>query len=277
MTNQSWYVTLKPAIDTALYWPGAILKRIGLQKVAARYCFMLANHSALNLFGKKTMTQFYSRFVSPGDIVIDAGANVGHKAEVFAGLGARVVAIEPQPRCVRRLQERFARNPLVTIIRKAVSDYSGTATMYISKAHTLSTISGERAANNPQFWAATIAVDVVTLDAIIAALPAAPVFCKIDVEGHEDKVLCGLHYPIRAISFEYTPGTDIAANAIARLAQLGDYRFNFSRGESLDFDFDQWVDAITLKRHLLHCPEYGDIYARLENRLNDTSILPRAA
>jgi hypothetical protein len=41
---------------------------------------------------------FYRRFIRPGDLVFDVGANVGKRSAVFLDLGATVVAIEPNPR-----------------------------------------------------------------------------------------------------------------------------------------------------------------------------------
>ena len=47
-------------------------------------------------------TQLYARFVKPGDLVFDIGAHVGDRVAAFRRLGARVVALEPQPALARR-------------------------------------------------------------------------------------------------------------------------------------------------------------------------------
>jgi predicted RNA methylase len=44
-------------------------------------------------------SEFYSQFVSSGDLVFDVGANVGNRSKIFSRLGARVIAFEPQPAC----------------------------------------------------------------------------------------------------------------------------------------------------------------------------------
>ena len=49
---------------------------------------------------------FFSNFVHADDLVFDVGANIGDKTEIFLGLGARVVAVEPQPDCMRELKAR---------------------------------------------------------------------------------------------------------------------------------------------------------------------------
>src|SRR6266481_9284314 len=48
---------------------------------------------------------FYRQFIQPGDLVFDVGANIGGKTAAFLSLGARVVAVEPNPVCAHRLRE----------------------------------------------------------------------------------------------------------------------------------------------------------------------------
>ena len=43
------------------------------------------------------MDALYRRFVKRGDLVFDIGAHVGDRVAAFRRLGARVVAVEPQP------------------------------------------------------------------------------------------------------------------------------------------------------------------------------------
>ena len=49
------------------------------------------------------MDRLYGQFVRPGDLVFDVGAHVGDRIAAFRRLGARVVAVEPQPALVRTL------------------------------------------------------------------------------------------------------------------------------------------------------------------------------
>src|SRR5437763_2433232 len=51
---------------------------------------------------------FYRQFVNSGDFVIDIGANVGLKTRALLALGARVLAVEPNPICLERLKEQNA-------------------------------------------------------------------------------------------------------------------------------------------------------------------------
>jgi hypothetical protein len=47
---------------------------------------------------------FYARFIRPGGLAFDIGAHVGDRAASFCRLGARVVAVEPQPALLRALR-----------------------------------------------------------------------------------------------------------------------------------------------------------------------------
>ena len=50
---------------------------------------------------RAAMERLYSRFVAPGDLVFVIGAHVGDRIAVLRHLGARVVAVEPQPALVK--------------------------------------------------------------------------------------------------------------------------------------------------------------------------------
>lgn len=51
--------------------------------------------------------RFFSSFISEGDLVYDVGANYGNRVKPLVQVGARVVAVEPQPKCALYLLERF--------------------------------------------------------------------------------------------------------------------------------------------------------------------------
>jgi hypothetical protein len=46
---------------------------------------------------------FFARFLKPGDLAFDIGAHVGDRTAAFRRLGARAVAVEPQPPLARAL------------------------------------------------------------------------------------------------------------------------------------------------------------------------------
>src|SRR5262245_14159320 len=79
----------------------------------------------------------YRRFIRPGDLCFDVGANFGRKTEVFIALGARVVAFEPQPDCC---DEITALNPAATVVRSAVGSTVGVASLRVDPHRTGSSI-----------------------------------------------------------------------------------------------------------------------------------------
>jgi 16S rRNA A1518/A1519 N6-dimethyltransferase RsmA/KsgA/DIM1 with predicted DNA glycosylase/AP lyase activity len=49
---------------------------------------------------------FYQSFINKGDLCFDVGANIGQKSEALLSIGARVVAIEPNPKVLPELEAR---------------------------------------------------------------------------------------------------------------------------------------------------------------------------
>jgi FkbM family methyltransferase len=174
----------------------------------------------------------------------------------WSALGAKVIAVEPQPVCVEYLRRRFKADPNVTILDQAIGDIPGKAVMNVNSANpTISTLSGEawreqlsRDARYPIHWDAQIEVRVTTLDRLVATF-GMPAFSKIDVENSEYQALLGLSEPLRQMSFEYYPPA--MANTylcLSRLEALGKYEYNWSFGESLRLQSPHWVDAERLKK-----------------------------
>ena len=220
------------------------------------------------------MDRLYREFVNEGDLVFDIGAHVGDRIAAFRRLGARVVAIEPQPALAKTLRLFYGRDPMVTIEAAAVGRSAGTVTLNLNLENpTVSTASAEfvaAAADAPgwegQAWSKRIEVPLTTLDALVASY-GRPAFIKIDVEGFEAEALAGLSEPVIALSFELTLiQRDIAHACIERCRTLGYTRFNAALGESQRLEHHEWVDADTVARWIDGLPpeaNSGDIYARL--------------
>ncbi len=218
------------------------------------------------------MDRLNARFMRPGDLAFDIGAHVGDRTASFLRLGARVLAVEPQPRVFRALRLIHGRNPNAILMQSAVGAEHGTLPFHINSSNpTVSTASGElvKAAQNAQAWStqtwdSQIDVPVTTLDDLIAT-HGIPEFIKIDIEGYEFEALKGLSHPIPALSFEFTTlQRAVAIDCLDRLAELGTYRFNLSLGEDHVLRPD-WLPATDMARLLIDLPEAansGDIFAK---------------
>lgn len=216
---------------------------------------------------------FYSQLIQPGDLCFDIGAHIGGRLGIFTKLGARVVAIEPQPAFMTVLHRLYGKRPGVTLLQQAIGAAPGHTTMMISDwTPTVSTLDrdwanqvGATHSFRHVRWNHRLEVEVVTLDSLIAA-HGIPNFCKIDVEGYELEVLKGLSQPIPALSFEFIRAAPDAAQAcLTRLGQLGTYKFNASSGETMRLVFPHWLEATEMHAWLQHPPApSGDVYARLQ-------------
>ncbi len=226
---------------------------------------------------QRRLQAMYRRFVRPGDVCFDVGAHVGNRTRTFRALGARVVAIEPQPRLAALLARMFRRDPMVTVLPAAVGAVNGTLELAVSRltptVSTTSTRFRDAVALVDSFrgvrWDERVAVPAFTLDTLIAR-HGQPGFVKIDVEGMEDAVLAGLSSPIPALSFELLPAfKEPALAAVRRLTEVGRYRFNLSVGETMRFVWSDWIDAGALTTWINNAPlqaPSGDIYAERVDR-----------
>ena len=219
------------------------------------------------------MGDLYRQFVQASDLVFDVGAHVGDRVGAFRRLGAKVVAVEPQPALALTLGAIYGRDRSVVLERKAVGRTTGEITLKVNIDNPTVTTASDafvKAADGAagwegQHWGKSIRVPMTTLDALIAA-HGRPAFIKIDVEGFEEEVLAGLSQPVKALSFEFTTiQRSIAQACIERCAALGYVGFNAALGESQELG--EWRSAAEISRWLEtlpHAANSGDIYARLD-------------
>jgi len=132
------------------------------------------------------------RFVSAGDVVVDAGANCGIytvAAGKLAGKAGGVLAFEPGDRVAEVLARNIEVNGLenVRVFRQALSDRSGTARLYRHRGPVASSIAAEDGCGGDYDE-----IETITLDAALAEAGVDRVdFLKIDIEGAEELAFRG--------------------------------------------------------------------------------------
>jgi len=254
-----------------------ILRRIGiydwLRESFAYDCYRCWRHGRPLRWRHNEFLFYRSLFGerSRGMLVFDVGAHRGQRTDVFLRLGARVIAIEPDPLNQRLLARRFSRNRYpgspVTIVGKAASDANAVATMWVhAPGSGLNTLSRK--------WVQTLGRDVTrfggivefaggqqvetaTLESLIDSL-GTPHYIKIDVEGHEPSVLRGLRHAVPFISFEvnlpeFLPEGIECVGILASLADGG--RFNWSGDLQTDVALTEWLAAPEFVCALRGCKE----------------------
>jgi FkbM family methyltransferase len=175
---QLWKRTTHRPI-TATYWRGLRVRVHPDSKSAG-----LALYTGLPEYDDMLFTD---RFLKPGDVVIDVGANIGLYSLLAASKtgSGRVVALEPHPVAAQRLRENVALNRLqnVEVRAEAAGAEAGSAQL-TANLDTINHIVSDRPADG------TITVPVRTLDSLVD--PGEQVaLVKLDAEGFESAVLAG--------------------------------------------------------------------------------------
>jgi FkbM family methyltransferase len=225
------------------------------------------------LQNRQRMLDFYSHFVGRGTLVFDVGANVGIYADIFAELDARVVAVEPNPECLRYLRS-LSRRTKMDIEACAVSDRPGRIQLQLSNQSLLSTANPEWRSiveQNPDYrgshFTGQIEVEAVTLDQL-AQRHGTPDFVKIDVEGFDDRAMLGMSFKPATLSFEFNrllPA--VARRCLEAPAIHSGYEFNFQEGQEMRYVSPTWLGRVEFAERLeslVGSNRWGDVFARLK-------------
>lgn len=144
-------------------------------------------------FYESDLLERLAQLVRPGDLVVDAGANIGNHTVFFAGVcGCRVMAFEPVPAAFSLLEKNIADNGLthrVTAYAMALGEGEGRASINLSEAtHNLGGASLRVGGGE---------VIVRRLDDVLDG-QSRPALIKIDTEGFELAVLRGAERILKA-------------------------------------------------------------------------------
>jgi FkbM family methyltransferase len=225
---------------------------------------------------KNKMREFYRSVLQPGALVFDIGANVGVLSAVFASLGARVVALEPNEDCVRHIQLSYG-DKEIQVIHAAVGARNGLAILNVADERDVrSSVSDEwmktmggQDESYRGIWSRQSIIPMLTLDSLIEHF-GMPQFIKIDVEGFEGKVISGLSAQPPLISFEFTaafldPAMRCLEMEVFRDGSSYNYAYNADWGYPVRFESTAWLTKKELKRALLEIgggDHQGDVFVR---------------
>ena len=221
---------------------------------------------------------FYSNFLKRGDTYFDIGANEGNRISPIIDMDLKIVAVEPQPSCVKFLSQQFGDQ--ITIVPKGCGSKEEIKTMYISQTSIISTFSEDFIKSTKESgrfgdssWDEKQEIQLTTLDNLIREF-GEPQFIKIDVEGFELEVLKGLSAPVAMLSFEYTvpEKNDDMIECIKRLALISNDEIlcNYSIGESMEWASDKWRTSSEMAKFVesveFQNTRFGDIYVKLRGK-----------
>lgn len=132
--------------------------------------------------------------LTPDDVAIDCGANVGKFTRILARNGARVFAFEPNPIAYAALQKNVADLPNVTLFNAATTTEAGPVRLYMHKhagrdplLHSVSSsLLATKSNVNPDDY---FDVEGIVLSNFIEELNQPVTLLKMDVEGAEVALL----------------------------------------------------------------------------------------
>lgn len=148
------------------------------------------------------LQQAIEKFVKPGQIIYDIGANIGFITLLFArktGPKGHVYAFEALPENTRRLEQNIELNGFqqrVSVIPAAVLDHSGKVEFMLGPSTSMGKVQGS-AGRKLSEGQETIQVEGVSVDGFVDSGNPAPDIVKMDIEGGEVLALSGMERNLR--------------------------------------------------------------------------------
>jgi FkbM family methyltransferase len=133
------------------------------------------------------MQDAFAKFIRKGDVVYDVGAFAGYHSllcGLLVGSTGRVFAFEPHPLNGVSIQRQLSLNPAVnvTLMRFALSDRNASVCFDTHAGRSQTHVS-----STGDLFAEAKSIDHLVESGVLAP----PNLIKIDVEGHEERVLLG--------------------------------------------------------------------------------------
>lgn len=142
---------------------------------------------------QKDLTRYVRKFVRSGDVVVDAGANIGVATLILSrsvGPDGKVISVEMMPDTARSLRRTIELNalPNVEVYENALSELPGQ--LVCAKVETGLHGQASIARSDNRTGLKEVSVTTTTLDALTEAQPDIR-FLKLDLEGAEGLALRG--------------------------------------------------------------------------------------
>ncbi|HTV58546.1 MAG TPA: FkbM family methyltransferase [Verrucomicrobiae bacterium] len=266
------------AKNPALFWRVAVAKvssarplpplpaRKAIGSVQFEYDLVDYRGTAPMYFGSYALlvVEAIRRFLRPGGVFFDVGANIGYLSAVAAdrvGPLGQVHAFEPVARYFSRLQSLAAGNPQFTIIPNfcAAAEFPGTSRIFLTREPGQNTLVAGYKSGAEVTGVAPVAA--IRLDSYIEEKGIAEIsMIKIDAEGFELPILRGLERYFRSTRHRPVILTEIAPRAYPllgkRLHELRDYmaRFGYSAFDLIDARTPVDVTALRTVDDVLFLP-----------------------
>lgn len=180
------------------------------REVPTRYAFRMSGDTRdfiqryIYVFGvwEPNLSELLVRHLSPGDVVVDVGANVGYFSLLSArcvGRTGRVIAFEPVPEFAAALRTGAGHNGVSDVIELheiAVSDTHGSTQLYVADASNRGMSSTEQVPG----YEMSFSVPMAPADSCVDPAYWSRIrLVKVDVEGDEFRALAGMRRLLEAL------------------------------------------------------------------------------
>jgi FkbM family methyltransferase len=238
-------------------------------------------------------THWFVKSLRPGDVVVDAGANVGYYtilASKLVGPTGRVYAFEPDPAAFAVLERNVRLNGADNVVaeQKALSNENTTLKLFIASDNR----GDDRIYQPENEQRPSIDVPAVRLDDYLRGKVEHVDFVKMDTQGAEYVIVDGMRDILRdspdlVMVVEFWPsglaGLGSDAGALLKLLRAADFRFyNLGAYSETPGSIGEVDEATLLAQHTLANKNFTNLfcakgYARsLAQPANDRLIAPTA-
>ena len=169
--------------------PISLLRGIGNRAYEHAFPFYRLCYRIFKAYADRPERHLLKRILYAGDVVVDAGANIGIYSQFLArrvGATGIVHSFEPSPENFRRLQSATRNLANVRLSQAAVGEFSGRAALYLSDKLNVD----HRTHATEEDSRRTVPIDIIALDDYFK--PGQRVdLVKMDIQGYELHALRG--------------------------------------------------------------------------------------